>query len=129
MAILRSETTAERVEDALRASDAPVIAAPTLLELSIVAEAKLHAVDGVGEADAARAVLDAADALTFPVDEHLVDIACDAWRRFGKRNHRASLDFGDCFSYALAHHLEVPLLCVGGDFEMTDVEVVDVTAG
>ena len=43
------------------------------------------------------------------------------WRRFGKGQHRAALNFGDCFSYGLARALEAPLLFKGHDFAATDV--------
>ena len=45
------------------------------------------------------------------------------WRRFGKGRHRARLNYGDTFSYALASRLGVPLLFVGDDFALTDVLV------
>lgn len=43
--------------------------------------------------------------------------------RFGKGRHPAGLNFGDCFSYALARTLDAPLLFVGNDFGQTDVRV------
>ena len=45
-----------------------------------------------------------------------------AWRRFGKGNHPAGLNFGDCFVYALAEATLEPLLFKGGDFALTDIE-------
>ena len=49
-------------------------------------------------------------------------IARDAHLRFGKgMGHPAQLNFGDCFSYALAKFLDVPLLYNGGDFAKTDI--------
>ena len=47
--------------------------------------------------------------------------ARDAWRRFGKGNHPAGLNFGDCFAYALAHTTGESLLFKGNDFSRTDV--------
>ena len=61
-----------------------------------------------------------------PVDQHLAEAAFDAWLRFGKGNHVARLNFGDVFSYALARHWSLPLLCVGDDFGHTDLDLVDV---
>lgn len=46
-----------------------------------------------------------------------------AWRLFGRGNHPAGLNFGDCFAYALAKTAGEPLLFKGGDFARTDVEV------
>jgi ribonuclease VapC len=48
-------------------------------------------------------------------------IAADAYRRFGKGHHRARLNYGDCFAYALAKSLDLPLLFKGDDFRHTDV--------
>lgn len=45
-----------------------------------------------------------------------------AWRRFGKGNHPAGLNFGDCLSYALAETAREPLLFKGEDFALTDVK-------
>ncbi len=52
------------------------------------------------------------------------DIAqvADAYARWGRGNHPAGLNFGDCFSYALAHSRECPLLFVGKDFSRTDIQ-------
>ena len=52
-----------------------------------------------------------------------VEIAREAWARYGKGSgHPAQLNFGDCFAYALAKHLDEPLLFVGNDFMHTDVQ-------
>ena len=45
-----------------------------------------------------------------------------AWREFGKGNHPARLNFGDCFVYALAKTLDEPLLFKGDDFTLTDIQ-------
>lgn len=52
-------------------------------------------------------------------------IARSAHRRFGKgTGHAAALNYGDCFSYALAKTMNAPLLCKGNDFPLTDVSIV-----
>jgi ribonuclease VapC len=48
--------------------------------------------------------------------------AREAYRRFGKGRHRASLNFGDCCAYAIAKTLGAPLLFKGDDFPLTDIE-------
>lgn len=55
------------------------------------------------------------------VDEGLAQAARAAYRRFGKGNHPARLNFGDCFAYALARETGEPLLFKGDDFGRTDV--------
>ncbi|MCB8837669.1 type II toxin-antitoxin system VapC family toxin [Aurantimonas sp. VKM B-3413] len=48
-------------------------------------------------------------------------LAVDAYARYGKGRHPASLNFGDCLAYACARHLDVPLLYKGDDFALTDI--------
>jgi ribonuclease VapC len=55
--------------------------------------------------------------------EHL-ELAIDAFRRFGTGRHPAGLDLGGCFPYALAKATGEPLLFKGGDFSRTDIEPV-----
>ena len=121
MALLLGESTAEVVTGALRASRAPVISAPTVLELSMVASTRLSGDTPDTGAIAARGILDAADVLTIDIGQQLVDVAFDGWLKFGKGRHPAALNFGDCFSYALAREYELPLLCVGAGFARTDL--------
>ena len=52
--------------------------------------------------------------------EH-ADIARQAYLDFGKGNHAARLNFGDCFAYALSKATGLPLLFKGDDFTKTDV--------
>jgi ribonuclease VapC len=56
-----------------------------------------------------------------PVDRPIGDAAIAAWERFGKGRHPASLNFGDCFAYALSRCAGLPLLFKGDDFSRTDV--------
>ncbi len=53
-------------------------------------------------------------------NEH-ANIATEAFLRFGKGRHPAALNFGDCMSYAIAKHMDAPLLYKGGDFSKTDI--------
>lgn len=48
--------------------------------------------------------------------------ALDVFERYGKGNHPARLNFGDCFAYACARHFGQPLLFKGTDFARTDIE-------
>lgn len=56
-----------------------------------------------------------------PVERQHAELAAQAYRGFGKGRHPAALNFGDCFSYALAKALDAPLLYKGTDFAATDV--------
>jgi ribonuclease VapC len=58
-----------------------------------------------------------------PVTEQQAYLALDAYDRFGKgTGHPAGLNYGDCFSYALAKQTGEPLLFKGNDFTRTDLE-------
>jgi len=56
-----------------------------------------------------------------PIDDELANMTIAAFLRFGKGRHPAGLNFGDCFSYALARKMDVPLLYKGNDFCLTDI--------
>jgi ribonuclease VapC len=55
------------------------------------------------------------------VDENIGRLAVAAFDRYGKGRHPAKLNFGDCFSYAMAKHQGVALLHKGNDFAQTDL--------
>jgi ribonuclease VapC len=93
------------------------VSAPTLLEARIVVEAK----QGPGAAKDLDLLLGTLQVTIAPADEALIEVATAAWRRFGKGRHPAALNFGDCFSYALARQLGAPLLFKGRDFSQTDI--------
>lgn len=117
VAILEGESTAERLVDALGAADAIRVSAGTVLEAGIVVEARRGEAGG-RELDLLlhRLRVD----LVSVTAEH-VEIARDAYRRYGKGRHTAALNFGDCFAYTLAIALGEPLMFVGNDFSLTDV--------
>lgn len=56
-------------------------------------------------------------------DERQLKFAREAAVRYGKGRHRAALNYGDCFAYALARSEGVPLLCTGADFAATDLKI------
>jgi ribonuclease VapC len=60
-----------------------------------------------------------------PVTAEQAHMALEAYRDFGKGRHRAGLNFGDCFAYALAKDKGEPLLSKSDNFRETDVEVAE----
>lgn len=95
------------------------MSAATVVELGLVMLARFGEA-GEREADL---LLHRLGAQVVPVTADHVELARSAYRRFGKGRHPAGLNFGDCFSYALAVGLEVPLLFTGADFARTDLAV------
>ena len=67
--------------------------------------------------------LSGATVTCFVFGQELESLASAAFERFGKGFHPACLNFGDCMSYAVAVHHDVPLLFKGADFGKTDVRV------
>ncbi len=64
-----------------------------------------------------------ANVTTVVFDEKHYRAAEDAFRRFGKGQHPASLNMGDCFSYAVSAIAKAPLLFKGNDFGQTDLKL------
>jgi len=56
-----------------------------------------------------------------PVTEAFARRAAAAYAQWGRGVNPAALNFGDCFSYAVAKQYNCPLLYVGNDFAKTDV--------
>lgn len=99
---------------ALQDADEVLISAATLTECRIVALGR----DAEGPL---TNVLEQFGLTVAPLTHARAEAAADAYRRFGKRRHRAGLNYGDTFAYALAHELGCPLLFVGEDFARTDI--------
>ncbi len=90
------------------------------VELGIVVEARL----GPAGQDVVDRFLRDAQIEIIPVDGDLAHRAMSGWRRYGKGRHPAGLNFGDCFTYALADRTGYPVLCTGNDFAATDLTVI-----
>lgn len=119
MAYLRAEPVANRLARAMIAADALSLSAASLVEAGIVAE-RLQGAAGSRELDR---LIERLNIQIMPVTVDHAALAREAFRRYGKSRHRAALNFGDCFSYALASALGQPLLFVGNDFAQTDIAV------
>ena len=120
IAILYNESSASRLVVAIERSAVRLVSAGTVMEASLVLLGRF------GERGELQldALLRALKAEMIAVDADQVAIARDAARTFGRGRHQAALNFGDCFSYALAHSRGQPLLYVGDDFSRTDVIAV-----
>jgi ribonuclease VapC len=119
MAIVLGEPTALRLAERLAACDEAIISAVTLAETTIVAEARL----GPAGTMLVQNVLREANVHTVDVTASTALDAMEGWRSYGKGRHPASLNLGDCFTYALARRRRIPILSVGDDFVHTDAAV------
>jgi ribonuclease VapC len=120
LAVLLNEPDAEPLRRAIEADPVRLLSAANLVETAIVIEAR------VGEAGGRELdlLLHKAAIEVVAVDAAQADLARHAYREFGKGRHVASLNYGDCFAYALSHSSGEPLLFKGDDFSKTDVVAV-----
>jgi ribonuclease VapC len=118
VAIVRVEIDAETLSEIIEAASAIKISAASYLESSIV-------IDGYRKPELSARFDQFIEEMKLeiePVTAEQVRIARQAYRDYGKGSgHRANLNFGDCFSYALARVKREPLLYKGDDFTHTDL--------
>jgi ribonuclease VapC len=118
LAILFDEAERASFNRRLVADTVRLMSAANYLEAAIILD------DRLGEDGAANLRLYMADAAIriMPVTVEQVDVARVAYRRYGRGNHPARLNFGECFAYAFAKTTDEPLLFKGEDFSQTDLE-------
>jgi ribonuclease VapC len=117
MAILLEEPDAVLFAQALHDANELRMSAPSWLEAAQVATCHR----GVNGYQQFHELVTRLPIEIVPCDEAHARVAYGAWLRFGKGRHPASLNFGDCFSYALAKLRGDPLLFKGNDFSKTDL--------
>lgn len=120
LAVLRDEPERRAFNEAIEASERRAMSTATLVEASIVIEARYGA-EGLRDLDL---FLAKADVELVAVDVEQAHAARRAFSEYGKGRHAAALNYGDCFAYALAKILRAPLLCKGDDFVRTDIPTV-----
>jgi ribonuclease VapC len=121
LAVLFEEAGANRIAHLIASDPRRLSSAFTVLEAAIVAEARKGEAGG-RELDL---LLHRIGLESIPLTASHVEVAREAWRRYGKGKHPAGLNIGDCFAYALARISGEPLLCTGDDFPQTDVARVE----
>lgn len=117
LAIILQEPDASIYLSAILNSDNCLVSAASLEETSMVS-LRLRFPDPIALLDD---LINRAEITVAPVDHEQALFAREAFRRFGKGRHKAGLNFGDCFAYALAKQTGEPLLYKGSDFSQTDI--------
>ena len=115
LAVLFREDEAQWFEALIAASSCRMSVA-NVLEAALVVEGR-----GRQAGDALDEFLAVAGIAAAPISTDQLEVAREAWRRYGKGNHPVALNFGDCFAYALARAENEPLLFKGNDFAQTDI--------
>ena len=121
VAVLRAEPDAAYFAQAIESAETRRISAVSFVEASVV-------IDSARDAIASRRFDDFFRASRIRIESvtpEQAQIARQAYRDFGKGRHKAGLNFGDCFAYALAKDTDEPLLFKGSDFKHTDIEVAE----
>ena len=118
LAILQNEPERRKFNEAIEAAETRSLSTASFVECSMIVESRYGA-DGIRDLDLFIAK---AQVSLVAVDEEQADLARRAFRKYGKGRHPAGLNFGDCFSYALARALAEPLLFKGNDFSQTDIQ-------
>lgn len=109
--LLRLHRATTRVTSALAIWEAAVAVSRILKQPVKVAEAEIRTLMSILRIE------------TVSLRPELASVAIDAFERYGKGRHPARLNFGDCFAYACARDLNLPLLFKGQDFSQTDIAV------
>jgi ribonuclease VapC len=117
IAILFAEPGYLDLLDRILVADSVRVAAPTLVEVSIVLAGRRRK-QTPGDVEA---LVHELGVTVVPFGEREWHAAAAAFLRFGRGRHKASLNFGDCLVYAAAMVTKDSLLYVGGDFALTDV--------
>jgi ribonuclease VapC len=118
IAILRDEPDAPEIAELLQRARLRRISAVTYVESAVVADSNRNPVLSRRLDSLLRDVGVQIESVTL----RQAEIARQAYRDFGKGRHKAGLNFGDCFAYALAKEMDEPLLFKGDDFRHTDIE-------
>jgi ribonuclease VapC len=117
VAVFLAETESNLFGELIQETEEPRISAASVAECLIVLDNRT----ADDNEELLRGMLFELGLIVEPVTASEAWIAGDAYRRFGKGRHWARLNLGDCFSYALAKSLDLPLLFKGDDFRHTDI--------
>lgn len=120
LAILFNEAERRLFNERIAADAIRLVSAASYLETAIIVNDRL----GFEGARDLRLFFAEADIEVGSVTFEQAEVAREAYRKYGRGNHPAGLNFADCFSYALAKVSKEPLLFKGKDFSQTDIPAV-----
>jgi ribonuclease VapC len=106
----------ERLDTAGRRYTSPIAIYEATLGLLRIRRTTIRAITALLDDFMTRSRIEA-----ISISPEIGRIAIETFARFGRSNHPAQLNMGDCFAYACARSLGAPLLCKGSDFSQTDI--------
>jgi ribonuclease VapC len=123
IAVLFAEPGYLDLVDAMLEADTLRVGAPTLVETSLVATSRQRRTPRRVSDSLVTGLVTELGATVVPFGEAEWRRAAEAFVRYGRGRHKASLNFGDCLAYATAAVAGDSLLFVGDDFRHTDLPV------
>jgi len=121
VAILRREREADAFGEAMDQAPTRRVSAVNYVEAAVVIDSRRDLIVSRALDDLLRQSQTIIEAVT----PEQAKLARETYRLYGKGRHRAGLNLGDCFAYALAKDKGEPLLFKGEDFRKTDVDVAE----
>jgi ribonuclease VapC len=118
VAILQNEPERRTFNEAIEGAEARSLSVASFVETSMIVETR-YGSEGIRDLDL---FINKAQIELIAVDVEQAHLARQAFRQFGKGRHAAGLNFGDCFSYALARALSDSLLYKGSNFGKCDID-------
>ena len=118
IAVLYQEADAMKYTEALSGPEKKFMSVANVLEVSILLQDKRNK----SSTKKLNRLLEEIGIQLCAVNIKHYNIAAKAYQKYGKGNHKAALNFGDCFAYALAKEKGLPLLYKGNDFSKTDIK-------
>jgi len=122
VALITNESDADLLENKLEIAS-EVITSPMAIYEAVLGIVRKRTCSLDVSRESVDALLREAEIKTVPINEIIGNEAIDAFQKFGRGNHRAALNMGDCFAYACAKIHRVPLLFKGNDFVHTDIRI------
>ena len=121
VAMMTNESDAESLSARLIAASSRATSSMALWEASI-AYSRIFGLEPTAALREVEAYIRPLAVKIVSIEPAMTGAAVDAYQRFGKGRHPAGLNFGDCFAYACARQLNMPLLYKGNDFSQTDID-------
>lgn len=124
IALIAGETEADRIATRLEPEDS-ILSSPLARWEAIIGLRRSHRYEWIAAQEAVDGLFASRSVRIVPIGEAEGQEALSVWAVYGKGNHPASLNLGDCFAAACAASHEAWLIFKGDDFSQTDLDWID----